>query len=106
MEINPKYISWCANGILIGALITQVKGLLNFAFPLGLAASILFCIYGVVVKDYSFVTANALIFIPINLYGSLKWMRYKQIHPGGKKNVHNDYKSVGCACFQGILGAL
>lgn len=73
MQIS-ECISWIANSCLVIAIVFQGRGKLYLAFPLGLLSSILFFYYGYILMDKSFILMNGLIFVPLNFYGSVKWI--------------------------------
>jgi nicotinamide riboside transporter PnuC len=74
LESQIKIISWIGNICIVSAMLAQVKGKLYLAFPASLLGSLLFFWYGFLCNDYSFILTNGLLFIPINVYGSIKWI--------------------------------
>lgn len=64
--------SYLANGLMVIAVMIQVRGNLRICFPLFLVCSILFVLYGIHQHDVSFVMSNS-VFIILNAMGVYKW---------------------------------
>jgi len=78
-----EYLTWShvlsilANIVLGFSAIFNYHGKLSIMFPLALVSTILFIIYGIVARDYSFIVVN-IYFLFLNVLGIRRWTLNKK----------------------------
>jgi hypothetical protein len=73
--VDPRYYSFVGNVSIISSILFQANGKLYISFSINIFTSVVFLLYGIVLKDYSYIILNILVFIPLNIWGALKWVR-------------------------------